>query len=140
MVISNGNLACLYEVREADNCLNNHNEYPILPLIEGGQIKKKWALKKQEIFSKIYKRYPIEKYKWLLNIAQGDSEYPHEAPKDYFINHIPNNEKVNFSAFKEIASQLGIDVNGLSGGVCLEDFNNDGMIDIFATHMECLIT
>ena len=125
-----------FRLGEANNCLNNHNEYScILPLLEEGQHKDKIGSKKAiEIFSKIYQRYSIEKYKWLLNIAHMTiGEYPHGVPKDYFVNYVNNNEKVNFPAFNEIASQIGIDVNGLSGGVCLEDFNNDGMIDIFTT-------
>ena len=37
---------------EVNNCLNNHNEYScILPLIEEGQHKEKWVLKKQLKFS-----------------------------------------------------------------------------------------
>ena len=39
----------------------------------------------------------------------------------------------SITPFREIASKLGIGVNGLSGSVSLEDFNNDGRIDIFTT-------
>ncbi len=125
-----------FRLGEITNCSNNHNEFScILPLLEKGQHKEKMGSKKAiEIFTKIYKIYPSEKYKWLLNIAHMTiGEYPEQVPKDYFVKYVSDNEKVNFPPFKEIATELGIDVNGLSGGVCLEDFNNDGKIDVFTT-------
>ena len=118
------------------NCTNNHNEFScILPLAEEGYHKSKKGSKKAiEIFSKIYSIHPKQKYKWLLNLAYMTlGDYPEKVPQEYFIDYYKNIEDKNVEPFREIASYLGIDANGLSGGVSLDDFNNDGLIDIFAT-------
>jgi hypothetical protein len=122
---------------ENNNCQNNHNEYScILPLENEAQhIEKEGSKKAIEIYSLIYKRFPVDKYKWLLNLAHMTiGEYPLNVPESYFIKY-PNweNEKNDFPKFKEIAQNIGLAENGLSGGVSMDDFNNDGFIDIFMT-------
>ena len=122
---------------ENNNCQNNHNEYScILPLENEAQhIEKEGSKKAIEIYSQIYKRFPVDKYKWLLNLAHMTiGEYPLNVPESYFIKY-PNweKEKVDFPKFKEISKNIGLDENGLSGGVSMDDFNNDGFIDIFMT-------
>ena len=122
---------------ENNNCQNNHNEYScILPLENEAQhFEKEGSKKAIEIYSQIYKRFPVDKYKWLLNLAHMTiGEYPLNVPESYFIKY-PNweKEKVDFPKFKEISKNIGLDENGLSGGVSMDDFNNDGFIDIFMT-------
>lgn len=122
---------------EIENCLNNHNEHScIVPLREEAfHLAQEGSEKAIEIYQKIYAQYPLDKYKWLLNIAHMTlGQYPDEVPESYYIPYPnPKMEDSNFPVFKEVAMDLGIAVDGLSGGVCFEDFNNDGLIDLFAT-------
>ena len=74
--------------------------------------------------------------KWLLNIAyQTLGEYPDNVPQDYLIplEAFQNSSDSFNSRFEDVATNLGIDVSGLAGGSIMEDFNNDGYLDILVT-------
>lgn len=122
---------------EVTNCRNQHNEHScILPLQEEGQhVNKDGSKMAIEIYEKIYAKYPSDGLKWLLNLAHMTiGTYPNDVPESYRITY-PNweMEESDFPAFKEVAMALGIAQDGLSGGACFDDFNNDGLIDLFIT-------
>lgn len=122
---------------EVDNCRNNHNEHScIIPLRKEAQHSQRngseMAIK---LYEKIYAKFPSDGVKWLLTLAHMTlGSYPDGVPQDYKL-HYPNwnKEEREFPAFREVAMSLGVAEDGLSGGVCFDDFNNDGLIDIFTT-------
>ena len=122
---------------EQENCQNKHTEFScILPLKTPAVHElKEGSQKAIEIFSLLQDQFPSAQYKWMINLAYMTlGEHPQSVPSSYLIP-FPNwsLEQEDFPRFKEVASGLGVDVNGLSGGTCVDDFNNDGHLDIFVT-------
>ena len=122
---------------EINNCQNNHNSYScILPLNDQAlHIDTNGSKKAIAIYAQIYEKFPNHNYKWLLNLAHMSiGEHPNKVPEKYRMNYPNwNVEQKQFMAFKEISLKLGIAQNGLSGGVSIDDFNNDGLLDVFIT-------
>lgn len=74
--------------------------------------------------------------RWLLNIAYMTlGEYPEKVPPKYLIPPRSFASEYNIGRFKEIASDLGLDVPELSGGSITEDFDNDGDLDIVCSSL-----
>ena len=121
---------------EQENCQNNHNaESCILPLKKGGWYQMKTGSENAiSIYTLLQERFPNPKYKWLLNLAYMTlGEYPKNVPAKHKIDFPNVEEEKDFPKFKEIASFMGLAQNGLSGGTSIDDFNNDGFLDIFTT-------
>ncbi|MEL6733175.1 MAG: CRTAC1 family protein [Bacteroidota bacterium] len=120
---------------EQQNCQNQHTPYACILPLKAPAIHQlpQGSEKAAAIFSLLYQRYPDPTYQWLTNLSYMTlGKYPSAVPQELLIP-FPQDEMTNFPFFREIASPLGVAVNGLSGGVCLEDVNQDGWIDIFAT-------
>lgn len=121
---------------EQENCQNNHtNQSCIIPIQKMGQHQLKSGSENAiQIYSLLQNHFPNDKYKWLLNLAHMTlGQYPGQVPKDYRLDFPLPSEQNNFPAFEDIAMSIGLAQNGLSGGTCIDDFNNDGFLDVFAT-------
>ena len=122
---------------EQENCLKNHNdESCIIPISKKAQHQlREGAEKTIEILGALLKQKPSDREtQYLLNIAHMTlGSYPSKVPEKFRIPASYFNSDVNFPKFKDISSGLGVGVNELSGGTCIDDFNNDGYLDIIAS-------
>ncbi|MFZ4635015.1 MAG: FG-GAP-like repeat-containing protein [Saprospiraceae bacterium] len=121
---------------EVQNCVENQtNASCILPIRPEGVYKLKSGPENAiAIYERILKQFPDDmQTRWLLNIAYMNlGKWPNGVPAAY---RIPTSlfESKGAIQFNNIASAVGLDCRGLSGGVCTEDFDNDGDIDLFVT-------
>lgn len=68
---------------------------------------------------------------WLLNIAYMTiGEYPDRVPKKFLIPPSVFESKNKFPRFTNISSGMGLDTLSLCGGCIVDDFDNDGHLDI----------
>ncbi|MEM8907957.1 MAG: CRTAC1 family protein, partial [Bacteroidota bacterium] len=123
---------------EQDNCITNHNAAScILPLqAQAIHTIKTGSQKAIEIYNRILRQFPDDhQSRWLLNLAHMTlGQYPDQVPPSWRIPEATfKNQKAGLKVFKDVAIGLDVAVSGLSGGCCIEDFNQDGFLDIFAT-------
>jgi tetratricopeptide (TPR) repeat protein len=121
---------------ERNNCVAGHTaDACILPLQASGIHKDKSPSRKAiETFKTFLKESPEDPNYydgiWLLNIAYMTvGEYPGNVPKKWLI---PNLDKSDYpmKPFVDMATQLNIKVNNRAGGSIVDDFNNDGLLDL----------
>lgn len=118
---------------ELENCVVNHNnESCIIPISAKAQYTiTENVTKALNYMEDFLEAYPMDyEIHYLLNIAHMTlGQYPDKVKEDYIIpeSYFKN---IDFPRFTDIAMNLGLDINALSGGVCMDDFNNDGYLDL----------
>ncbi|MBO0320708.1 CRTAC1 family protein [Muricauda sp. CAU 1633] len=122
---------------EQDNCIANHtNESCIIPISPKAQhVMREGAEQSIVLLIELLAINPNDlECQYLLNIANMTlGQYPEKVPREFRIpeSHFSNSGSITH--FSDIAMDLGVDVNQLSGGTCVDDFNGDGYLDIIAS-------
>jgi len=93
-----------------------------------------------EFFTKYLARKPDTlDIKWELNLAYLTlGKYPDGVPKQYLISPSVFESPEEIPRFKDVAPEAGINLYSMSGGLIVDDFENNGQLDIVTSDFgEC---
>ena len=130
---------------EVDNCVANHHARScIFPL--SAEARHKLVSGSENavaLFLKYLGENPADlEVRWLLNIAAMTlGKHPGGIPKDYLIPPAAFASSEDIGRFVDVAPALGLDRINTAGGSIMDDFDNDGFLDIVISSVdpcECL--
>ncbi len=124
----------LLRMGEQENCLLNHNADSCLFPIQGGGVHQlqRGSRGAIRVLTELLEKFPGDlQARWLLNIAYMTvGEYPQKVPPKWLIDPKIFASDYDIKRFPDIAASVGLDFEELAGGVIVEDFDNDGLLDI----------
>jgi len=93
--------------------------------------------KAAEYFLRYLKREPADgEVRWLLNLTYMLSgQYPGGVPKEFLIAPAVWESKEDVVHFLDVAAAAGVDRHGQAGGAIVDDFDNDGVLDIVVSNV-----
>src|SRR6267378_5511188 len=125
---------------EVENCATLHTaDMCIFPLsLAARHTLRSGSERAIEYFERYLEREPSSlEIRWLLNVAyQTLGGYPDKVPKAYLIPPAAFLSKENIGRFVDVAPALGLDKVGDAGGSIVDDFDNDGFLDIVETSFD----
>jgi len=128
---------CHLRLGEQENCLLNHNADSCVLPIRGGGIHKlqRGSRGAITVLTDLLTRYPDDlRARWLVNIAYMTvGEWPDKVPAAWLVPPQVFESDYDIKRFPDVAGKLGLDVDDLAGGVVLEDFDNDGFLDLMVS-------
>jgi hypothetical protein len=75
--------------------------------------------------------------RWLLNVAYMTlGEYPERVPAQQLIPLEAFQSEIDIGRFRDLAPQLGLNRLNMAGGAIMDDFDNDGLLDLVTTTMD----
>jgi tetratricopeptide (TPR) repeat protein len=91
-----------------------------------------------QYFTKYLAQFPDDiEVKWLLNYAYSTlGEYPSGVPQQYLIPLSDFQSKEDIGRFVDVAPAAGLNVMREAGGLAIDDFENNGLLDIVVSSME----
>jgi len=119
---------------EQDNCVRHHGIESCLAPIRGSGVhtEPRGSRNAIAILNEILEVRPKNLAAvWLLNLAHMTlGEYPDGVPSRFLIPPSAFESEDHVRRFTDVADELGVATMGLCGGVCMEDFDVDGDLDL----------
>jgi len=128
---------CGLRIGENENCCAQHNADSCLFPIHGRGIHRLPRGSRLAIatLTGLLEKYPGDlRARWMLNIAYMTlGEYPDKVPPRWLLDPKLFASDYDIKRFPDVAPDVGLDLDGLAGGVVLEDFDNDGFLDLMVS-------
>ncbi len=122
---------------EQENCIANHAaESCILPLRgEGIHTRQQGSRAAIEQYRALLADDPDDlRSRWLLDVAYMTvGQYPQGVPRPWLIPPQVLGSEHSLPRFENVAPRLGVDAAGLSGGAIMDDFDGDGLLDLWSS-------
>ncbi len=122
---------------EEENCILHHGTESCLLPIRGDGVHRLTEGSENAIreFGWLLDKRPKHvEAAWLLNIAAMTlGAWPDGVPADRLIPPEVFEAEDDVGRFPDVAGERGVDVDALCGGVCLEDFDLDGDLDLLVS-------
>src|SRR5258708_12143194 len=132
-----------FRLGEQQNCTWNHNsDACIFPIKDDGVHKERLgAAEAAKRYTELLSDPATDPenalaYRWLLNLSYIVLwPYPDSIPKRWLIPPDTFKSDYDIGKFRDVAATRGVSVFGRAVGVILEDFDNDGHLDLVISHM-----
>jgi tetratricopeptide (TPR) repeat protein len=132
--------AYLHWAEMENGVYRNSTDFDIFPPVnpKASYEKKDESRLAIQYFTQYLTQFPDDlEVKWLLNLAYSTlGEYPAGVPKAYLIPESDFESKENIGRFVDVAPAAGLNVMREAGGVVIDDFENNGLLDIIVSSME----
>ena len=115
------------------------NEALIFPAHPGARnIRRADVAKAIDYLSRGLKRDPSNtELQWLVNIGYMIAdEYPTRVPKEFLIAPAVFASKEDLGRFLDVAPAAGLATYGNAGGAIIDDFDNDGLLDVVTSQVD----
>jgi hypothetical protein len=132
------NLAVAYlRLGEQDNCLDMHGQRScIFPIRDSGvHTNTRGAQGAVREYSALLESRPGDDLsRWLLNVAYMQlGQYPAQVPKKWLIPEERFRPEYDIGEFPDVAVQANLLAMTHAGGVIVQDFDGDGLLDIMVS-------
>lgn len=125
---------------ERTNCISNHAAESCLMPVRGLGVHQdaNGSSRAIDIYLALLKENPNDlESKWLLNLAYMTlGEYPSKVPAEFLVPGMNGDTTVKVKPFQDIAAGLKLEVNNMAGGSIIDDFDNDGYLDLVTSSMD----
>ena len=75
--------------------------------------------------------------RWLLNLAYMTlGQYPAGVPREYLMPLSVFESRQDVGRFRDVAREAGLNVFAAAGGVVVDDFDNDGLLDVITSSVD----
>ena len=123
---------------ENENCVHCRGASSCILPIAPAAVHTKPTGSRQAIehFTQYLEQFPNDLgVQWLLNVAHMTlGDYPAKVDRKYFLSldHYTASE-FDIGMFRDVSAEAGVDRFSMSGGAIMDDFDNDGLLDLVVT-------